>query len=66
MFFQSSESGLFKEVADLDKKMRLKFNIPEEFYDTLANLVRPGHHVFIDPGITVKNLVAHQFTNTGS
>ena len=57
---------MFREVAHLGRKGRLKFHLAEEFSETLDKLVRPGHHVFIDPGITVKNLIVGQFAQKGN
>ena len=55
------ESGIFREIAHLGREGRRKYHLAEELSETLDNLVWPGHHVLIDPGIIVKNLIVQHF-----
>lgn len=41
------------------------FRTQGEFPESLRILVRPGHHILIDAGVTVRNLIAQQFSRTG-
>ena len=64
--FQQVQSGIYYEVALLEKENRLKFHTQGEFPESLRTLVRPGHHILIDAGVTVRNLIAQQFSMTGT
>ncbi|KAK8384922.1 hypothetical protein O3P69_014469 [Scylla paramamosain] len=52
----TAESGVFREVAELEEKGRLKFLIQEQFQESLDTLVRAGHHVLIDIENAIKSL----------
>ncbi|KAK8385027.1 hypothetical protein O3P69_014533 [Scylla paramamosain] len=64
-FLREVQSGIYYEVAMLEKEGRLKFRTQGEFPESLRTLVRPGHHILIDAGVTVRNLIAQQFSMTG-
>ncbi|XP_063885591.1 probable glutamate receptor [Scylla paramamosain] len=61
-FLRTAESGVFREVAELEEKGRLKFLIQEQFQESLDTLVRAGHHVLIDIENAIKSLVALDFS----
>ncbi|XP_045123991.1 probable glutamate receptor [Portunus trituberculatus] len=64
-FIREVQSGIYYEVAMLEKEDRLKFRTQGEFPESLRTLVRPGHHILVDAGVTVRNLIAQQFSLTG-
>ncbi|XP_050713863.1 probable glutamate receptor [Eriocheir sinensis] len=64
-FLREVDSGIYHEVAELEKESRLMFRTQGEFPESLRTLVRPGHHILIDAGVTVRNLIAQQFSMTG-
>ena len=64
-FFQDVESGMFKEVAELEQKGRLEFHTQSQFLESLSSLVRIGHHVLVIGDITIRSLVASYVSHTG-
>ncbi|KAK8384803.1 hypothetical protein O3P69_014387 [Scylla paramamosain] len=64
-FLRTVESGVFREVAELEEKGRLKFLTQAQFQESLDTLVRSGHHVLVDNGNAVRNLVALDFSQKG-
>ncbi|KAK8384851.1 hypothetical protein O3P69_014425 [Scylla paramamosain] len=57
-YSKDAESGMFKEVAELEQKGRLEFHTQSQFLESLSTLVRVGHHVLVIGDITIKSLVA--------
>ncbi|XP_063885594.1 glutamate receptor-like [Scylla paramamosain] len=64
-FLRDAESGMFKEVAELEQKGRLEFHTQSQFLESLSTLVRVGHHVLVIGDITIKSLVASYVSHTG-
>ncbi|KAK8384650.1 hypothetical protein O3P69_014312 [Scylla paramamosain] len=64
-FLRGVQSGMFREVADLEKKGRLKFNTQTQFSNSLDTLVRAGDHVLVEIDTTVKNLMALDVSKKG-
>lgn len=62
---QTSESGVFREVADLEEKGRLKFQVQRQFQTSIDTLVRAGDHVLVDTDVNMKILVALDFSQKG-
>ncbi|MPC16864.1 Glutamate receptor 2 [Portunus trituberculatus] len=58
-------SGVFREVADLEKEGRLKFHTQAQFLRSLDTLVRAGDHVLVDIEITIRNLIALDVSRKG-
>ena len=61
-FPQTVEFGVFREVADLEEKGRLKFLTQTQFQESLDTLVRAGHHVLIDIENAIRSLLALDFS----
>ncbi|MPC71007.1 Glutamate receptor [Portunus trituberculatus] len=64
-FLRTVESGVFREVAELEEKDRLKFVTQAQLPESLDTLVRAGHHVLVDNGNAVRNLIALDFSQKG-
>ncbi|XP_071525441.1 uncharacterized protein [Panulirus ornatus] len=64
-YLHSVESGIFREVADLEDEGRLKFLIQTEFRDNIDTVVRRGDHVFTGPSTALRHLVTQDFSQTG-
>ncbi|XP_045123885.1 uncharacterized protein LOC123511890 [Portunus trituberculatus] len=64
-FLRGVQFGMFREVADLEEKGRLKFHTQTQFSKSLDTLVRTGDHVFVDIDTTVKNLRAIDVSKKG-
>ncbi|XP_071524499.1 probable glutamate receptor [Panulirus ornatus] len=59
------ESGIIREVADLESEGRVLYRTQREYRSILDRLVVAGHHVLIDVDITLRNLMAKDFTQKG-
>ncbi|KAK8384814.1 hypothetical protein O3P69_014397 [Scylla paramamosain] len=59
------ESGVFREVANLEEEGRLKFHTQAQFPTSLDTLVRAGDHVLVDIEITIRNLIALDVSQKG-
>lgn len=68
MIFPSQEvqSGVFREVAELEQEGRLLFHTQAQFSESLDTLVRAGHHVLVDIEITLRNLLAIDVSHRGT
>ncbi|XP_063884890.1 glutamate receptor ionotropic, delta-2-like isoform X2 [Scylla paramamosain] len=64
-FLRGVQSGMFREVADMEKKGRLKFHTQTQFSKSLDTLVRAGDHVLVEIYSTVKTLMALDFSKKG-
>ena len=64
-FCQEVDSGVYREVAELEDKGRLHFHTQKQFMKSLNTLVRTENHVLVEVGITIRNLVAIDFTRKG-
>ncbi|KAK3870532.1 hypothetical protein Pcinc_016766 [Petrolisthes cinctipes] len=49
-----------------EKKGRLIFRTQGEFYESFANLVKSGGHIFVDGALTIKILTARMYSQTGT
>lgn len=65
-FSKTVKSGLFREVADMEHIGRLIYREYSEFPSSVDTLVRPGDHVLVDLDVNIRNLMAHDFSRTGS
>ncbi|KAK8384833.1 hypothetical protein O3P69_014414 [Scylla paramamosain] len=61
----SVESGVFREVAELEKKGRLKFHTQAQYLTSLDKLVRAGDHALVDAAISLRSLIALDFSQKG-
>ncbi|XP_071548112.1 probable glutamate receptor [Panulirus ornatus] len=64
-YMRSVESGIFREVADLEKEARMIFRKQSEFPDAMDTLVKQGDHVLIVVTIDLKMYMSRHFTQTG-
>ncbi|XP_071526983.1 LOW QUALITY PROTEIN: probable glutamate receptor [Panulirus ornatus] len=64
-YIRSVESGLFREVADLEETGRLIYRDYSQFRHTVDTLVRSGDHILVDVDVNIKNLMAYDFSGTG-
>lgn len=64
--FQTVDSGVFREVADLEEKGRLKFHTQKQFPTSLDTLVRAGDHVLVDVDVNMRILIALDFSLKGT
>ncbi|MPC81753.1 hypothetical protein E2C01_076386 [Portunus trituberculatus] len=52
-FLRDVESGMFKELAELEQKGRLEFHTQSQFLATLSTLVKIGRHILVIGDITI-------------
>ncbi|XP_063885587.1 ionotropic receptor 93a-like [Scylla paramamosain] len=64
-FLRGVESGIFREVADLENEGRLMFHTQAQFQESLDTLVRAGSHVLVDMGNNIRGLVASDVSKSG-
>ncbi|XP_069169915.1 probable glutamate receptor isoform X2 [Procambarus clarkii] len=64
-YLRNMKSGIIHEVADLEPKGRVTYMTPMEYMVALDALVKPGTHVLVDVGSTLRHLMAQHFTLTG-
>lgn len=57
---------MFREVAELEGTGRLKFHTQAEYVSSLDTLVGAGEHVLVDAAITLRSLVALDFSQKGA
>ncbi|KAK8384813.1 hypothetical protein O3P69_014396 [Scylla paramamosain] len=61
----AAKSGVFHEVAELEKEGRLLFHGQAQFPWSLDTFVRRGRHVLADADITITSLLARDYSTTG-
>nr|XP_045600082.1 probable glutamate receptor [Procambarus clarkii] len=64
-YLHSVESGIFRDIANLEKKGRVVYRTQSQFEETIDTLVRSGHHVLMEVDMSIKAYVAQDFTRTG-
>ncbi|XP_045124131.1 ionotropic receptor 93a-like [Portunus trituberculatus] len=64
-YIRSVKSGVFREVADLEKEGRLKFHTQAQYLTSLDTLVREGDHALVDAAISLRSLIALDFSQKG-
>nr|XP_053652046.1 uncharacterized protein LOC128702062 [Cherax quadricarinatus] len=64
-YLQVVKSGLLYKVANLESKSRLLYVSQGEYNTLLDSVVRRGHHVLFDVGVTLRNLMAQHYSRTG-
>ncbi|XP_063884886.1 probable glutamate receptor [Scylla paramamosain] len=64
-FLKDAESGVYREVADLEKEGRLAFHTQGQLVKTFDTLVRTEDHVLVEVDITIWNLLAMDFSQKG-
>ena len=57
---------MFREVADLEGKGRLKFHTQAQYLKSFNTLVRAGKYVLVDGENTVRRLMALDFSRRGT
>ncbi|KAK8384859.1 hypothetical protein O3P69_014427 [Scylla paramamosain] len=63
---EDAESGVYREVADLEKEGRLAFHTQGQLVKTFDTLVRTEDHVLVEVDITIWNLLAMDFSQKGT
>ncbi|XP_069951462.1 probable glutamate receptor [Cherax quadricarinatus] len=64
-YYRSAQSGIFKEIADSEKKGRIMYAKTSEIPAIIDVLVRRGHHVLIAEDRYEKVLIAQDFSRSG-
>nr|XP_045624236.1 probable glutamate receptor [Procambarus clarkii] len=64
-YYRAVQSGIFREIADSEKKGRIKYVTSTEFPSSVDIYVRRGHHVLIAEDRYEKVLMAQDFSRTG-
>ncbi|MPC18111.1 Glutamate receptor [Portunus trituberculatus] len=64
-FLRSVQSGIFREVAELEDEGRLTFHTQAQYLKSFNTLVRAGDHVLVDGENTIKRLIALDFSQKG-
>ncbi|XP_063884881.1 probable glutamate receptor isoform X2 [Scylla paramamosain] len=64
-YIRAAKSGVFHEVAELEKEGRLLFHGQAQFPWSLDTFVRRGRHVLADADITITSLLARDYSTTG-
>ncbi|XP_071535592.1 LOW QUALITY PROTEIN: uncharacterized protein [Panulirus ornatus] len=64
-YLRTVKYGIFREIADLQSKGRVKFHTQAQFQESVDLLVRRGDHILVDISGTQRNLVAEDFSRTG-
>ncbi|XP_069941763.1 ionotropic receptor 93a-like [Cherax quadricarinatus] len=64
-YLKSSESGVLKEVANMEEVGRLIFMAHREFEEAINTLVRRGDHVLVLVDVGLKVFLADGLTKTG-
>ncbi|KAG7155419.1 putative olfactory ionotropic receptor IR4-like 25 [Homarus americanus] len=65
IFYQAVESGVFREIADLESEGRIKYVRSTEFPSSIDIFVRNGDHVLIAEDRYERVLMAQDFSRTG-
>ncbi|XP_042239056.1 probable glutamate receptor [Homarus americanus] len=63
--FRTSTSGALREVRDAEGEERIDFVLATEYPTMLDQLVRKGPYVYVGEDLTIKVLMAQDFSNTG-
>ncbi|XP_071536824.1 glutamate receptor ionotropic, kainate 2-like [Panulirus ornatus] len=64
-YFRSVESGIFREVGDLEKKDRIVYRTQPEFPEAIDTLVRQGDHMLMEVEMGIRVYMAQDYTRTG-
>nr|XP_053632775.1 glutamate receptor ionotropic, delta-2-like [Cherax quadricarinatus] len=64
-YLHSVESGIFREIANLENKGRLIYRTQPQFAVSIDTLVRRGDHVLMEVDMSLKVYMAQDFTHTG-
>ncbi|MPC29058.1 Glutamate receptor 2 [Portunus trituberculatus] len=64
-YIRTAKSGVFHEMARLEKEGRMVFHKQPQFPWSLDTFVRRGRHVLADADITITNLIARDYSATG-
>ncbi|XP_069941764.1 probable glutamate receptor [Cherax quadricarinatus] len=64
-YLKSATSGIYREIADLEKVGRLIWRARPQFIETIDVLVRRGDHVIIEIDVGIKAYIARDFTKSG-
>ena len=62
---QTTETGILREVRELDEEGKLYYVMTTEIMDMLRQLVRRGSHAFVSEDLTSRVMMAHLFSETG-
>lgn len=60
------ESGIYRDVADLENVGRILYRKQPEFPEAINTLVRRGDHVLMEVDMALKVYMARDFTRTGT
>nr|XP_053641775.1 probable glutamate receptor [Cherax quadricarinatus] len=64
-YLQSAESGIYREMANVEKMGRLMWIAQAQFVAAIDTLVRQGDHILIEVDNAQKAFVAQDYTRTG-
>nr|XP_053636394.1 glutamate receptor-like [Cherax quadricarinatus] len=64
-YLKSATSGVYREIADIEKSGRLIFKRRPEFLDLIDTLVRRGDHVIASSHSSFRTPIGHDFTKSG-
>lgn len=62
---QLAETGIFLDVAEMDRAGLIKYHLTTEFPRVVDTLVRSGDHVLVAEDLTEKVRLAQDFSDTG-
>ncbi|XP_069950741.1 probable glutamate receptor [Cherax quadricarinatus] len=64
-YFRTSKSGIFREVHEVEHAGRIRYTLSTEYLNMLDQLVRRGPYVYVGEDLTIKVLLAEDFSKTG-
>ncbi|XP_071545455.1 glutamate receptor-like [Panulirus ornatus] len=64
-YLHSVESGIFRELADLEESGRILYRTQSQFGESIDTLVRRGDHVLMEVEMSLKAYMAQDFSLTG-
>ncbi|XP_071535585.1 probable glutamate receptor [Panulirus ornatus] len=64
-YMQSAQSGIYREVADLEKEGRLIYRTVSQYPQTIDTLVKRGDHVLLLAGMGIKRQMARDLQQSG-
>lgn len=66
LYSQTSTSGILKEVRDSEGEGRIEYSLAKDYPAMLDSQVREGTHTFIGEDLTIKVLIANDFSTVGT
>ncbi|XP_069939957.1 probable glutamate receptor [Cherax quadricarinatus] len=64
-YFRTVESGIFREIADVESKGRIKYILLSDFPQAIKTLVKRGDHVLMEIEAVINLIIGKHFTSAG-